>query len=127
MTRQEAFDAAAAHLLATGVPSHEPDNYNSCLYSGTGCALRPFAPTDPAELAAWDRGGAISDLPLDWLPDFIRGDIAFFDLLQAAHDQAAQSSSGSIQKWRRLWLVRMHEIASRYSLSPAILEKEFAQ
>jgi len=41
MTRQEAFDKAARHLLSTGKKSADSI---SCTYSGSGCAIRPFIP-----------------------------------------------------------------------------------
>lgn len=119
MTRQEAFDLSAAHLLKTREPSGTRSPRTgmfACTYSGSGCALAPFA--TPEERLKWDEEGAIDDLPRDWLPDFIAEDIYFYADLQAAHDNPATRGA----PWFPTWLENMREIAAIYNLDPAILE-----
>lgn len=127
-TRQEAFDLAAAHLLKTRKPSLAEPNasgFASCLYGGSGCALAPFLPVDPALVEEWDALGAIGDIPEDKLPDHIVEDLEFYNELQEAHDEpAAGKMAVPPGEWLSEWLRHMRAVARKYRLSPAVLEKE---
>ena len=122
-SRQEAFDRAALHLLQTQTPSvRQGTNGSICVYAGSGCALRPFAPLDPDELRKWDVMGAIDNLPTDWLPDHIAEDLKFYTALQDAHDEGL--NRGRIPEaavWFANWRVRMRELAQRFRLDATII------
>jgi hypothetical protein len=125
--RQQQFDRAARHLLRTGLPSINPEG--RCCYAGTGCALAPWAPSDPELLAYWDRIGAVTDFPEGDLPAEIADDLEFFGAMQQAHDDAARPSSQVLatpQEFRERWPQEMREVARRFRLSAAVLDEGFA-
>lgn len=124
MTRQEAFDRAARHLLAQGKPSGKPCGYGAfkCLYSGSGCALRPFLTEEQAE--KFDRDyGEVERIPLKLLPDDIAEDVKFFSLLQDAHDKPAMRDSDPAA-WLPAWRDRMLGLAKRFNLSSAVFASD---
>ena len=116
--RQAAFDRAAAHLISTGRPSGDlkEDGYFDCLYSGSGCALRPFIPEDQ-DPRAWDTQGGIMDIEADLLPLEIAADIEFFSDLQGAHDDSAVDAKGDVKRWRTMWIDCMVNLAAHYGLN----------
>ena len=116
--RQAAFDKAAAHLLSTGKPSGDlkEDGSFNCLYSGSGCALRPFIPEGQSP-RAWDAQGGIKDLEEDLVPPEIAEDIEFFADLQDAHDGPAVDAKGDVKRWRPMWIDCMVNLAAQYGLN----------
>lgn len=128
MTRQEAFNATARHLLTTRSPSgYMVGDHFLCVYSGSGCALRPFIPDTPTALD-WDCIGAIADMRAmndtpATVPDFISEDWDFFESLQDAHDKPAMKVNGDAAKWLPKWKDAMRAVAQKYRLDPSILDE----
>lgn len=123
-TRQEAFNLAAKHLLTTRAPSFS-GAYFSFVYSGTGCALRPFIP-EGADPKHWDNMGAIGAFPRQEIPNFISNDLKFYERLQVAHDSSAIGAKGDPAKWLVFWKDKMRAVAEAYELDASILDEETA-
>ena len=124
---QEIFDRAALHLLTTRQPSGRAANGTfACFYGGSGCALRPFAPLDPQELAKWDEQGAIGDLPHDWLPEWMQDELELLSALQDAHDSAALQTLGEPKEWFALWAEKMQLIAASARLDATLITDALA-
>lgn len=115
---QEAFDAAAKHLLKVGEPSV---NTKNCCYSGTGCAMRPFFGDDQETLENLDDLGALSDMHPDSMPEFVSEDLDFYQALQTAHDMPAFNGKRG-DEWLTDWKDRMLDISTEYKLSSSIFE-----
>ena len=125
-TRQQAFDLAAKHLMTTRKQSKI--EAVGCVYSGSGCALRPFAPNDPDELAEWDKTGSVCDFPSNMLPSYINDDIEFYDRLQAAHDRPVYVNDMNAEEvdelWFEQWKESMQRVAENFNLDASVLNKE---
>ena len=129
-TRQEAFDRAALHLLRTRKPSFTvgESGFATCQYGGSGCALRPFLPDDPQALRYFDGLGAIADIPLEDLPDWMIEEIEFFSDLQQAHDDPLNGRQNvpDPAKWFASWAAAMQKIATRYRLDDSLITDALA-
>ena len=121
MTRQEAFDTTARHLLTTGEPSYCQDEYGltTCSYLGSGCALRPFIPEGIEE--EWEAYGSVHMVPEKLRPEYINEDIYFFRELQRAHDGPVNAGA---RNWESEWLIKMRQLATRYRLDDSILDQQ---
>lgn len=117
--RQEAFDAAAKHLLKTGEPSISPSGL--CRYGGTGCAMRPFLGDDTDELKGMDEAGALTDLPAHMLPDHVVDDLDFYQELQDAHDTPTNRGKRG-KEWLTEWELHMRDLADKAKLSTAVFD-----
>ena len=121
MTRQEAFDTAARHLLNTGKPSYQVTESGApiCSYLESGCALRPFIP-EGLEVE-WEEHGGIEEVPEKLRPEYINEDIYFFQELQIAHDGPVNVGA---RNWESEWLIKMRQLATRYRLDDSILDQQ---
>jgi len=116
MTRQEAFDKAARHLLSTGKKSADSI---SCTYSGSGCAIRPFIP-DGEDPKKWDGHGSIMDIIIfnsKRVPNFIKADMDFFQDLQSTHDNCNDG-----RDFLPKFIDRMRYLATEYDLNTEVLD-----
>lgn len=128
---QEAFDTAALHVLSTGRPSI---GESGCVYSGIGCAMRPFIPQDEDSLRWMDQQGELQEILDDeewdkYLPQFVVDDLEFFIELQTAHDAyAIEMNRGhkSVEFWLSQWKTAMQSIAARYSLDASLITDQTA-
>lgn len=121
LTKQQAFDMAANHLLTTGVKSIQHIDTVSvyandmCSYAGSGCAASVFIKPDKRALA--DNTGDWQSLEdKNRVPHAIGLNDFIYDL-QAAHDDQS-AGAGFMDSWER----EMRSIADAAGLSTAVLD-----
>lgn len=119
LTKQQAFDMAASHLLTTGVKSMQDmdseDANGLCSYAGSGCAASVFI--KPAKRTQADKVGNWFILQRNNLLPQAQELHDFIYALQDAHDSQC-AGAGFMDSWER----EMRTLATREGLSTAVLD-----
>jgi hypothetical protein len=123
-TRQQAFDMAAKHLISTGKPSVDEGRFQGCIYSGSGCAMRPFLGNDLKRLKELDNQGGLDSVNKDLLPKYVVSDFEFYTAIQLCHDTPVicfknddDDANALNQQWRVEWRQEMFKVANKYGLN----------
>jgi hypothetical protein len=119
LTKQQAFDMAASHLLTTGVKSMQDmdseDANGLCSYAGSGGAasvfIKPYKRVLADDTGDWKLLEDKNRVPhAEGLNDFIYA-------LQSAHDDQS-AGAGFMDSWER----EMRSLADAEGLSTAVLD-----
>lgn len=113
LTKQEAFDISARHLMSTKKPAI--NDTGTCIYGGTGCGAAPFLKEECREKARGSWSSVVNESHLQ----------KFICALQAAHDNAAAQENQRAnydktkfknEAWFQSWRQLMFMIANAADL-----------